>query len=75
MQRFRHRGTLKNYYGLLAKERSETERMFVLKVLTRKEAENRHRSQRGWVVVQAPFHMRHRCRPASGGIALAPLVD
>jgi hypothetical protein len=48
MHRVRHRGTLKNYHGLLAKERSETERMFVLKVLTRKEAENAAHSGDGW---------------------------
>src|ERR1700730_4685793 len=42
MQRFLK--TFKNYRELLAKERSETERMFLLKVLGRKEAENRRRS-------------------------------
>jgi hypothetical protein len=31
--------TFKNYRELLAKERSETERMFILKVLERNEAE------------------------------------
>jgi hypothetical protein len=33
MQRFLKKKTFKNYRGLLAKERSETERMFLLKVL------------------------------------------
>jgi hypothetical protein len=42
MQRFLK--TFKNYRELLAKERSETERMFLLNVLGRKEAENRRRS-------------------------------
>jgi hypothetical protein len=37
--------TFKNYRELLAKERAETERMFFIKVLARKEAENRRRSQ------------------------------
>jgi hypothetical protein len=44
MQRFLKQETFKNYRELLAKERSETERMFLLKVLGRKEAENRRRS-------------------------------
>ncbi len=34
-------------------KRAETERMFTAKVLARKEAENRRRSARGWMVVQA----------------------
>ncbi len=33
MQRFLKQKTFKNYRELLAKERSETERMFLLKVL------------------------------------------
>ena len=44
MQRFLKQKTFKNCRELLAKERSETERMFLLKVLGRKEAENRRRS-------------------------------
>jgi hypothetical protein len=44
MKRFLKQETSTNYRELLAKERSETERMFLLKVLGRKEAENRRRS-------------------------------
>jgi hypothetical protein len=44
MQRFLKQKMFKNYRELLAKERSETERMFLLKVLGRKEAEDRRRS-------------------------------
>jgi hypothetical protein len=44
MQGFLRQKTFKNYRELLAKERSETERMFLLNVLGRKEAENRRRS-------------------------------
>jgi hypothetical protein len=36
MLRFPKQKTFKNYRELLAKERSETERMFILKVLARK---------------------------------------
>jgi hypothetical protein len=38
---------VQNYQELLAKERSETERMFFLRVLARKGAENRRRSTAG----------------------------
>jgi hypothetical protein len=41
MQRFLQQNTSKNYRELLAKERSEAERVFLLTVLARKEAENR----------------------------------
>ena len=44
--RYLKQKTFKNYRELLAKERAETERMFFIKVLARKEAENRRRSQR-----------------------------
>jgi hypothetical protein len=44
--RFLKQKTFKNYRELLAKERAETERVFFIKVLTRKEAETRRRSQR-----------------------------
>jgi hypothetical protein len=47
MQGFLKRKTFKNYQELLAEERAETERLFILKVLARKEAENRSRSVRG----------------------------
>jgi hypothetical protein len=53
MQRFLQQKTSKNYRELLAKERSEAERVFLLTVLARKEAENRRRSARGWLIVEA----------------------
>ena len=53
MQGFLKRKAFKNYRELLAKERSETERMFLIKVLARKEAENRRRPARGRVIVEA----------------------
>ena len=53
MQRFLQQKTFKDYREQLSNERSETERMFLLKVLTRKGAENRRRSARGRVIVQA----------------------
>jgi hypothetical protein len=43
MQGFLKQKAFKNYRELLAKERSETERMFLLNVLGRKEAEDRRR--------------------------------
>jgi hypothetical protein len=52
MLRFLKQKTFKNYLELLAKERSETERMFILKVLARKEAEN-HRAARRRMIDQA----------------------
>jgi hypothetical protein len=52
MQRFLQQKTSKNYRELLAKERSEAERAFLLTVLARKEAENRRRSARGWMIVE-----------------------
>ena len=45
MQGFIRQKPFKNYGELLAKERSETERMFLVKVLARKEAENRARAE------------------------------
>jgi hypothetical protein len=53
MQRFLQQKTLKNYRELLAKDRAKTERMFFIKMLARKGAENRRRSARGWLIVQA----------------------
>jgi hypothetical protein len=53
MQGFIRQKPFKNYGELLAKERSETERMFLVKVLARKEAENRRHPARGWVIVEA----------------------
>ena len=44
--RFLKQKTFKNYRELLTKERAKTERMFLIRVLARKEAENRRRSQR-----------------------------
>ena len=49
-----------DYRELLAKERSDTERAFVLKVLERMEAENRLRKTRGWIVVRADLSDRAR---------------
>jgi hypothetical protein len=40
MQKFLQHKTFINYHELLAKERSETEREFILKVLTRKGPKN-----------------------------------
>jgi hypothetical protein len=53
MQRFLNQKTFKDYRGQLAHERSETERLFLLTVLARKDAESRRRSARGWVIDQA----------------------
>jgi hypothetical protein len=49
MQKFRQPKRFNDYFAQLANERSEMERMFVLKVLARKEAENRRRSAPGWI--------------------------
>jgi len=54
--------TFKNYRELLAKERSETERIFLLRVLARKGAENRRRSTAG----RRAGSLVHR-RPSSVG--------
>ena len=43
-------GTFENYHELLAEERAETERLFILKVLT--EANEGHLSGRGSMVVE-----------------------
>jgi hypothetical protein len=50
MQGFLARKTFKNYRELLAEERSETERLFILKVLASKQANKRRLSGRGWMV-------------------------
>ena len=52
MQRLSQQKALDNYLDLLANERSETERLFILKVLERKKAENLHRSGRGSMVAE-----------------------
>jgi hypothetical protein len=52
MQRFLKQDTSQNYHVLLAKERSEAERVFLLTVLARKGAEDRRRPVRGWLIVQ-----------------------
>ena len=52
MQEFLTRRTFKNYHELLAEEREETERLFILKVLARKEANKRRLSGRGWMVAE-----------------------
>jgi hypothetical protein len=41
-----------DYREELARERFETERMFILKILARKEAENRRSAVRVWIVVK-----------------------
>lgn len=50
--RLLHQTTFKDYHEELAKERFETERLFIRKVLASKEAENRHRAVRVWMVVK-----------------------
>jgi hypothetical protein len=37
----------------LGNERSETERLFILEILAKKEAENRRRPVRGWIAVKS----------------------
>ena len=44
MQEFLSRITSENYHELLAEERAETERLFILKVLAEKEANKRRLS-------------------------------
>jgi len=46
MQKFPQQKTFKNYRELRAKGRAEIQRLFILRALTRKGAENRRRSQR-----------------------------
>jgi hypothetical protein len=53
VQRFVGQKGLRNYRELLAQERAETERLFIAAVLARKEAKNRRRASRGWVVKPA----------------------
>jgi hypothetical protein len=58
MQRFLQPRTFKDdYREQLAEERSETERMFMLTVLARKEAENRRCPARGWMVVKGDLQV------------------
>ena len=52
MQWFLEQWTLNVYREQLANERAETERLFILKVLAGKEAEDRSRSVRGWNVAE-----------------------
>jgi hypothetical protein len=55
MQRFFRQSMFKDdYREQLGEERSETERLFIQKVLARKEAENRRCPVRGWMVVKGP---------------------
>jgi hypothetical protein len=49
---FLQQATSDDYREELAKERFETERLFIRKVLASKEAENRRRAVRVWVVVK-----------------------
>lgn len=54
MQRFLQQKTFEDdYLQQLADERSETERLFILKMLAMKEAENRRRPVRGWIVAKS----------------------
>ena len=52
-----------DYREELAKARSETERMFILTVLARKEAEGRRRSAREWMVVKGRAEKDVELRP------------
>ena len=52
MQEFLSRMTSENYHELLAEERAETERLFILKVLATKEANKRRLSGRAWMLVE-----------------------
>ena len=62
-----------DYRELLAKERSDTERAFVLKVLERMEAENRLRKTRGWIVVRAvQIDLSDRSQPGNGLTSRVP---
>ena len=42
-------GTFEDYHELLAEERAETERLFILKVLAKKEANKRRLSGLAWI--------------------------
>jgi hypothetical protein len=53
MQRVVGQKVLRNYRELLAQERAEAERVYLLTLLARKEAENRRRSAGGCVIVEA----------------------
>jgi mannose-6-phosphate isomerase-like protein (cupin superfamily) len=52
-----------DYREELADERAETERLFILKVLAKREAERRHRSERVWVVVKGRAENDVELRP------------
>jgi hypothetical protein len=60
---FLQQKTLDDYREELAKERSETERLFILTVLARKEAEGRRRSARAWMVVKGRAENDVELRP------------
>jgi hypothetical protein len=54
MQRFLQQKTFEDdYLQELANERSETERLFILRILAKKEAENRRRPARGWIAAKS----------------------
>jgi hypothetical protein len=55
--------TTDDYREELAKERSETERMFILTVLARKEAESRRRSARAWIILKGRAENDVELRP------------
>jgi hypothetical protein len=52
-----------DYREELAKERSETERKFILTMLARKEAKGRRRSAREWMVVKGRAEKHVELRP------------
>jgi hypothetical protein len=54
MRKFFQQKKVKNYFDLLAEERAKTERKRIRDVLAKKEAENRLRLARGWVIRLAP---------------------
>jgi hypothetical protein len=55
--------TTDDYREELAKERFETERLFIRKVLASKEAENRRRAVRVWMVVKGRAENDVELRP------------
>ena len=60
---FLQQATSDNYREELARERSETERLFILTVLARKEAEGRRRAVRAWMVVKGRAENDVELRP------------
>ena len=60
---FLQQKTSDDYREELARERSETERLFILTVLARKEAEGRRRPARAWMVVKGRAENDVELRP------------